>query len=248
MKSNYYNKIADDYHQKRKKPWGPLENYISELNSQSYEFNGVNLDIGCANGRHFKLFKKKSNILIGIDNSFEFLKIANKILNDSTIYSYKEKSNIHVLMANVVNLPIRPNIVQNIFSIATIHHLENQNNRIRAMNQIIQVLTKNGYFIFTVWRRWQKKYRKYFFFDKLKRVFISSYKKMQKSKGLEYYGDNFIPWTISKKQETHERFYHFFSKKEVKKLLCNFEIKDIRKIGGSTGKDNFFIFSKILKD
>ena len=85
MKSYYYDNIADDYHQKRKNPWPPLINYLQNQLFQNNEFKGLNLDIGCANGRHFSIFKKRENSIVGIDNSLEFLKIARDRIRNKTI-------------------------------------------------------------------------------------------------------------------------------------------------------------------
>jgi hypothetical protein len=66
----------------------------------------------------------------------------------------------------------------------------------------------------------------------------------QKDKGLEDFGDKLVPWTLSKEKSVHLRFYHFFSKREVKKLLQDFEIIDFRLTGGPTDKDNFFVLAR----
>lgn len=183
-------------------------------------------------------------MLVGIDNSFEFLKIAIENLHDISIYPKNMTQHIHLVLANMLNLPIRPHFVNNIFSIAAIHHLESRNERKRAISQMTIILKKNGHLLITVWRKYQKKYKNFFISDKIKRVLSPCYSKMQKEKGLKFHGDKFVPWIISKKSETHVRFYHFFSKRELKKLLSCFEIIDLSIMGGSFGKDNFFVLTR----
>ena len=61
---------------------------------------------------------------------------------------------------------------------------------------------------------------------------------------LDEFGDKYVPWTISKEKKIYNRFYHFFSKREVKKILRIFKIKEFSMRGGSTNKDNFFILAK----
>jgi hypothetical protein len=61
---------------------------------------------------------------------------------------------------------------------------------------------------------------------------------------LEEFGDKFIPWTISKENLTYNRFYHFFSRKELKKLLQMYIIMELKKRGGPNKKDNFFVLAK----
>ncbi len=96
----------------------------------------------------------------------------------------------------------------------------------------------------TVWRRYQKKYRFYFINDRIRRFFIPKYNKTQENLGLIEYGDKYIPWTLSNKNLTYNRYYHFFSLKEINKLLKNFIIRVILKKGGPNRKDNFFILTQ----
>lgn len=239
-----YNSFARDYHLKRKKAWKPLENYFDILKERKYKFKGNCLDLGCANGRHFKIFKNPSNKLIGIDNSQAFLKIALESLRDSLKYSKSELLNIQLILGDLNYIPIRAKCIQNIFSIAAIHHIKGKSKRKNVIKQLFDLLSKNGYFFFTVWRRWQKKFKKSFMLDWLKRIFNQKYKKQQKKKGLKEFGDKFIPWTVSHEKYTYNRFYHFFSKNEIKKLLKIFKIIEFQIIGGPTNKDNFFILAQ----
>jgi SAM-dependent methyltransferase len=242
MEDHNYNKIAKDYHSKRRKPWRPLEFFISYLEKKRYNFNGIGLDLGCANGRNFKILGSSPRKLVGIDLSLEFLKIANKDLKDSSRYSKIDSNLIQVLQADIRYLPIRKESIQNIFSIATIHHIKNKSDRKDLITQIENILKNNGNFIVTVWRKWQNKYRSYFLLDGLKRKLNTKYKELQKIEGLEEYGDKLVPWTLSKERKTYKRFYHFFSKREIKKLLKIFELKEFKIMGGANNNDNFFIF------
>ena len=245
MDGYYYNKIAEDYNLKRKKPWRPLENYLNFLKNEGHGFNGLNLDLGCANGRNFKIFKNDLNKLIGIDNSLEFLKIARDDLRKFN------SDNIQIILGDIQYLPIRSKVIENIFSIASFHHIKGNQVRKNALLQIFRLMKDNGYFLLTIWRRWQKKYRKYFFYDKLNRILFPRYKKKQRELNLKEFGDKNVPWTISSdksgEKRIYERFYHFFSKAEVKRLLKSFKLVDVRKKGGSTDKDNLFILSQVLK-
>jgi len=136
MEGYYYDNFALDYDLKRRKPWKPLENNISYLKERNYSFNGINLDLGCANGRNFKLFKNSRNKIVGIDNTIDFLKIACLNLRDPSQYEKRDSNNIQTILADVRYLPIRPNIVQNMFSIATIHHVKRKDARKKVLEQI----------------------------------------------------------------------------------------------------------------
>ena len=64
MDGYYYDNIALDYDLKRRKPWRALENFLSYLKEKGYSFNGINIDLGCANGRNFKLLKNSKNTIM----------------------------------------------------------------------------------------------------------------------------------------------------------------------------------------
>lgn len=244
MESHNYNQIAKDYHSKRRKPWRPLKFFLDFLNKKSYNFNGIGLDLGCANGRNFEILGTYPKKLIGIDISLEFLKIVCSDLRNPDRYSKPESNSIQVILADIRFLPIRKNSIQNIYSIATIHHIKNKSDRKDLITQINEILKKNSNLVITVWRRWQKKYRSYFLLDSFKRKFSFKHDKQQKMAGLEESGDKFVPWRLSGEDKAYNRFYHFFSKHEIKKLLKIFELKEFKIMGGPNNSDNFFILAQ----
>ena len=80
MEKDLYNFLAADFdRKKRSKPWKDLETFVKEINDKEISFTGYNIDLGCANGRNFSAFIQPNNRLIGVDNSFEFLKIAKEV-------------------------------------------------------------------------------------------------------------------------------------------------------------------------
>jgi SAM-dependent methyltransferase len=244
MEGNTFNQIAHDYHSKRKNPWKPLELFLEYLKKKSYNFNGICLDLGCANGRNFKILGTSPKRLIGIDISCEFLKIARKDLKDSYQYSKYESCIIHLILSDINHLPIRNDSIDNIFSIATIHHIRTKTNRKRLISQFNKMLKNNGKIVITVWRKWQKKYRSYFIVDGIKRKFNLEHRQQQKTAGLEEFGDKYVPWELSKEKSVYNRFYHFFSKSEIRRLLKIFEIIDFKIMGGPSNSDNFFIMAQ----
>jgi len=241
MNKKIYDYLALDYHNKRFYPWKDFGSFYNKLIQGGISFNGICADIGCGNGRNFKIFLQSDIKLIGIDNSIEFLKISRNRIRTGDEYSAKDQRSIHLIQSDFNALPIRPEVVNNIFSIAAIHHIKTVNNRYYALTQFYSILKNNGYFLLTVWRKYQKNYRSYFIRDWLKRLFSSSYKMKQRNQGLLEFGDKFVPWTISKENLTYNRFYHLFSMRELKKLLVSFKLKEMKKRGGPNKKDNFFV-------
>ena len=238
MKEYNFDNIAQDYHLKRKKPWNSFISFLKYLENKNYSFKGLNIDLGCGNGRHFPYLMKESNVLIGIDNSIELLKISNKSLESYNTFK------IQIICADLLFLPIRNNSINNIFSVAVIHHIKDRAMRENGIKQLFNIIKNGGYLLITVWRRWQVKYRKFFVKDWIQRKIKKCYKKHQESKDLKEFGDKIVPWTISSNNKTYDRFYHFFSKHEIENLINIFNIKEFKTMGGSTGEDNFFILAQ----
>ncbi|MFX1418239.1 MAG: class I SAM-dependent methyltransferase [Promethearchaeota archaeon] len=243
MEGSSFNKIAEDYHLKRKKPWRPLQFFLQFLNNKGYSFKGRSLDLGCANGRNFKIMSSAPNKLIGMDISPKLLRKANENLKDINQYSHEESVYFQLILGDMTSLPIRQDSIDNIFSIAALHHIKKKFERKRTIFQIFESLKDNGKLVLTVWRKWQKSLRNYFLLDWFKRIFTFNYKNQQKSIGLEEFGDKIVPWALSKENQAYNRFYHFFSKKELKKLLKKFNVREFKITGGPTDRDNFFVFS-----
>jgi SAM-dependent methyltransferase len=244
MKKLSYDFFAKDYHNKRPYHWRELENFIREIEKQDVIFCGCNLDLGCANGRNFDLLLKPDSKLIGIDNSKEFLKLSLNRLKEQKLNSHMKSKYVNLILSDIKSLPLRANSIANIFSIATIHHIMTNLQRKNVISQLYNTIKDNGFLLLTVWRRYQKKYRYYFISDKIRRFLLPKYRKIQKSSGLTEYGDKYIPWTLSNRKLTFNRFYHFFSRNEIKKLLKDFRIKVFKKRGGPNNKDNFFILTQ----
>jgi len=242
MKGSSFDAIASDYHSKRKKPWRPLEFFITFLKKKGYSFKGIILDLGCANGRNFKIMTKPPSKLIGIDMSLNLLKIAKSNLQNNEQYSINESKFFQLVQGDIVNLPIRKKSINIIFSIATIHHIKKKSERKSLLIQMHESLKDKGKLILTVWRKWQTKFRDYFIWEWIKRNFSLGYKNQQKGRGLEEFGDKYVPWKLSKENDIYERFYHFFSKREIKRLVKIFKIIDFKITGGPTNRDNFFVF------
>ena len=249
MEKNSYDFFAKDYHNKRRYHWKDLKIFLRELNVKGFHFEGYNLDLGCANGRNFSLFLQSNSKLVGIDNSIELLKLARERLEGQNIKSKINTNSVNLVLSDVKALPLRPNVIKNIFSIATIHHIKENIHRNYAISQLYNILKDNGFFILTVWRRYQKKYRFHFINDRIRRFCKPKYNKTQENLGLIEYGDKFVPWTFSSKNITYNRYYHFFSLKEIKQLLKIYIIRVILKRGGPSRKDNFFILTqKVSKE
>ncbi len=238
-----YNEFAEDYNNKRNKPWKAFIEFFFYLKKREYRFHGTIIDLGCANGRHFTTIKNYRNRLIAIDNSKEFLKISKKRIEKDFKSKY-DLNTIQLVLSDMNYLPIRNDQINTIFSIATIHHIQSYISRKIFFYNIFNILKNNSLIIFSVWRRWQKKYRFFFFKDFIHRKLgFTEKRKKFIDKNLEF-GDIIIPWNLSSRKKVIKRYYHLFSFHELKTLLKKFNIKKIKKLGGPGNKDNFFILAK----
>ena len=181
------------------------------------------------------MINSDKNHIIGIDSSIAFLSIAKKEQKIS------DSQTMHLCCADMNNLPFRERSVDLILSIAALHHIKTKKRRRKVMQFLSAILKEHGHILFSVWRRWQKKFFKFFLKDKVKRIFCPKYRKRQTKQGLTDFGDKIVPWTVSQTKETIHRFYHLFSKRETLKLCKNFQILEFKAIGGPNNRDNFFV-------
>lgn len=203
-----YNDIADDFHETRKKYlWPELLNLTNEVK------NGDSiLDVGCGNGRLLEAFKEKKIKYIGIDQSEELIKIAEKYYKSDPRFSV---SDFQFRVANILELGKIPQMnFDHVFSIAVLHHLPGEKLRVDALKQLKNKIKNDGKIILTAWNLWpQKKYRKL-----ILKFFIL--KLIGKNK--MDFGDIVFNW---KGEEGKKRYYHAFREKELKKLIKKAELK-----------------------
>jgi len=192
-----YTKIADDFSQTRKWLWPEFiffKKYIKE--------GSKILDLGCGNGRFYPFLKDIKNILyLGIDNNEALITHAQNIYPSTNF-----------VVGNLLDIPYHDK-VDILFSIASLHHIPSRLLRNKSIQQLGDVLKKDGYVVITVWNLFQKRYRKYI----LKSLFNFIIQL-----GKYDWNDTFIPWGKTK----INRYYHAFTPKELKKLFRenNFDI------------------------
>ena len=179
-----YDTIAKYFSDTRVYTWKWTDKFINNLEDKSFI-----LDIGSGNGRNTRY---NNHFIIGLDISFQQLKMNNKYSND-----------IH---ANMINIPFKNNTFNSIISIASFHHLKNEIERINCLREMHRILTKNGKILLSVWSINQP--------DKTKRKF-KSYGDTIVNWNTNRKDDlgNFI---------IIPRYYYIFNLDELKNLICNF--------------------------
>jgi SAM-dependent methyltransferase len=244
MDISYYNYLAEDYNHKRQKPWKALIDFLKYVQIDNLDSPDFCLDIGCGNGRNFPLISSFSNHIIGLDNSIELLKLAQKNIEKQLTTPHMNDIDIQLILCSIGSIPIRPKTIGGVFMIAVIHHIKGKAKRRYIMKQIYEIVSDKGWLIVSLWRKYQKKYKWYFIKDLMKRFFLPEYKKKQIESGLSEFGDKNVPWILSKENKIISRFYHFFSRKEAKRLMNDFKTLEIVKLGGPGKADNFFFLLK----
>lgn len=213
-----YNLIAKDFSKTREKPWEELRPLFDHYLKKSERV----LDLGCGNGRYFDWFKEKEVDYIGADNS------------EKLIQEAREKNpNAKFIYADALELPFVENSFDKVYSIAVLHHIPSKELRMKFLEQIKKVLKPEGILILTAWKIHQRKeiltFIKYFFLK------ILGFSKMD-------YKDTWETWGNYSK-----RYYHFFSKRELIRLIKNsgFGMCEAGVLKNKKGnRQNFYIVAK----
>jgi len=233
-----YEEIAVDFNTTRKKYLWPELLKLTEVVKDGDKI----LDVGCGNGRLLEAFSKKKIEYLGVDNSEKLIKAATKNFQFS-IFNFQTNSNFQFSSklqntkykfqtADILELDkIQEKDFNYIFCIAVLHHLPGEDLRLRALGQMknklkpasIDSARGGGKIILTVWNLWSRpKFRKLIFkFGLLKLI----------GKNKLDFGDILFDWKNSKGEKISQRYYHAFTKNNLKKLTlrAGFKIEKIYK-------------------
>ena len=171
-----YNKIASNFATRRCYTWTWIDSFMTNC---TYDSNI--LDIGCGSGRNLNY---KNYNMFGIDSSIEQL---------------KQCKNKNTILGDMTDLPYQSCSFDYILSIASLHHLSNEERRIQAINEMYRVLKYGGQVLLSVWSINQP--------DKTRRKF-------------DKYGNIIVNW------KNIPRYYYIFRINELYNLFeqCQFEI------------------------
>ena len=146
-----FDDIASDWKNKRMYAWTPFAELLIPLLSQwmrsrpSLDPNHlIFADLGAGSGRHSEFFLQYCQRLIELDQSRPMLS--------------KNGSPSDKLQADLTALPFRPESVDGLLAVASLHHISGMSNRediITNMNSMVHV---KGFVCITVWRFKQKRF------------------------------------------------------------------------------------------
>ena len=177
-----YDKIAEHFSNTRVIIWPKVNEFISSFNQ-----NSKILDIGCGNGKN--MGTREDCEYIGIDK-------CSGLLNHS-----KKQKNCKYSEGDCLNINYDNDIFDYVMSIAVIHHLSKEEDRLKSISEILRVLKKNGRALIYVWAYEQPKFKN------------------------EETQDVFVKWQLQKKftedniELEYKRYYHLFKKNELEELI-----------------------------
>jgi len=160
---------------------------VREFGESRFTPNSVVLDVGCGNGKNMKYFNDKCSI-VGIDKS-------------ENLTSICQSRGLNVACADVGNIPYEDNSFDYIISIAVIHHLDSEEKRVEAMNEMRRVLKPGGHALVTVWAFESDEYSK-------KKKFVL--------------GDNIVSFG----KENASRYYYIYNKSMFSNFMNSIECSD----------------------
>lgn len=174
-----YNHIANDFNNTRHKIWNVIEKFINSLNS------GCTVaDIGCGNGKNMYLSRKDIKFK-GMDFSTEFVKIC-------------LSKGLDVIEGNILNIPFNSDYFDNVICIAVVHHLSEQYDRIKAIQELVRITKPGGKILIYVW----------------------AFNQPENSKRKFKTNDEMVPYKKIN-GEVYFRYYHLYNKGELEDDIHN---------------------------
>ncbi len=233
MKENLHQKTIKDYDtistqfsQTRKFLWPEFAFFEKYLKP-----NQKILDLGCGNGRLSSLILKKNCEYVGIDNSKGQINEAKKLFPE-----------LEFKTGDLMKIPLPDENVDQIWTIASFHHLADKKSRERSLEEMKRVLKKDGIIIMTNWNLFQGKYKKY-----VHKAIIDFIKNFGRKNN---WNDTFIPWKSGEKEIT-KRYYHAFTPWELNKLFKQNNLRMIESFFSKKSKKvkfwNSFNLCHVLK-
>lgn len=182
---DFYDKNAFNFSKTRVNPWPGTIQFLNNI-----EKNSKVLDVGCGNGRN--LFYREDINMTGLEYSKELCKIV-------------ENKGGKVINANMTDMPFDNNYFDYIICIASYHHLDNDKDREKAVNEMFRVLKEKGKIFIQVWA--------------MEQPFNSKRKFLKRNQ--------IVPWK-NKDGSILNRYYRIYPKGEleieVKKFNSDFEL------------------------
>lgn len=160
------------------------------------------VNLGCGHGADFLPFIRCFE-LYGVDISPEMIAIAQK-------YSAKHNFEATFKVADIRELPFADGFFDWAVAVAVFHHIESDEGRVLAFEELHRVLRRGGEAFITVWNHGQPRFR-------------------------HHPREMLVPWRL--REKTVYRYYYLFSYGEVERLAkkTGFEVLEARPEARFTG-------------
>jgi tRNA (uracil-5-)-methyltransferase TRM9 len=171
-----YDAIANHFDVTRYSVWIDVRKFIDSLDKNSFV-----LDAGCGNGKNMY---REDCYFIGGDFCNKFLEITK---------SKKIENGYDVVQFNTKQIPLKDNMFDYTISVAVIHHISSQEQRIKSIEELIRVTKPGGKIFISVWGA-HKNYN---------------------------VGDNYIKWELQSKYNSsidnkmYYRYYYLYNDHEL---------------------------------
>ncbi|MBI2037854.1 MAG: class I SAM-dependent methyltransferase [Candidatus Magasanikbacteria bacterium] len=197
-----YNRIAQLFASTRYSA-AELEKFKEFIHDDQYI-----LDWGCGNGRLLYILENKTFHYYGVDQSGELLKIAKKVHAEEV-----KKGAVKFFSNAKKEVKFKDSFFDLVFMVASFHHLPNSESRLKLLRQVYKEMKDKARLIITTWNlesNWARE-------------------KFKKDWKLLSENDYLIPWKTQEGEILAERYYHYFTKKELKELLkkAGFKIEEM---------------------
>ncbi|OGY87682.1 MAG: hypothetical protein A2233_01915 [Candidatus Kerfeldbacteria bacterium RIFOXYA2_FULL_38_24] len=189
-----YETIAGHFSDTRSHQWYEVSRLLNKYIKSKQKV----LDLGCGNGRVAQLVTEIKADYIGLDVSKKLIALAQNLHPAQTF-----------VVANMMHTPFADNSFDHTLLIASLHHLPSAKFRLQTLQEAKRLTKPGGYIIMTNWNLHQWR----FFISRTK----ANLKKIIGNSDLDW-NDLLIPWKDQQRQLLARRYYHGFTKQEIKKL------------------------------
>lgn len=207
-----FNSISEDFDRTRQYVWPETKEFVETL-----EKKGTVLDLGCGNGKDTVLLLQNGFSTISVDISQNQCEITARNIQEAGF----EAKDWKVVKADMRDLPFDDNAFDGVLFMASLHHLETEDEREKALLEMKRVLRVGAFGLISVWAFDQPRFK-----EDLKRQCSG----LSSENDGDNFGDLLVAWNRSDGTKV-KRFYHMFTKEEFAELMRSMEF------------DNFEVFS-----
>ncbi len=192
-----WNKIAELWNKNKIIPLGAKDSIIKDFINT--EKDKKILDLGCGSGRNFISLKDAgfNGIIYGVDFSEKMLYFAKENTKKLEIKVILTKTKVN-------ELPFEDDFFDKAIFIATLHCVETDKERKKALEELYRVLKKDGRAIITCWNKNAKRWK-------------------NKSK------ERYVSWDLGEDGKKVSRYYYLYDQDELIKELENVGFKIVKK-------------------